>query len=180
MIQRGAHFLLDRKGRKVPGLKADKLVLAHYPVRSAVQIVNKVYTGWLTRLSAYGREYIDSYNIEKLFNKFLRDGMPECEELTSLAVDYNVRKGKNPSGLAYDPLPEDLAGFELRYTSVSDFEPIATTLRVAEEIAAELGSINRGNEGLVLVHKENILKLSERHLRKKYLNPLLKLLGVKS
>jgi hypothetical protein len=149
-------------------------------VRSANQIVNKIYTGWLTRLSAYGREFIDSYNIEKLFDKFLRDGMPDCEELETLAIDYNIKVGNNTSGLIYDPLPEGLTGFELKYTSGQYREPIATTLRVAEEIATELGDIHRGSEGLVVARKENILKRSERRLRKKYIKPFLRFIGISS
>jgi hypothetical protein len=57
-------------GRRYPTTTLDRLKLAHYPIRSAEQIVGKTFIGWLANLCDSNHRKGDSFHQEEMFIVF--------------------------------------------------------------------------------------------------------------
>jgi len=89
-------------GRRYPVTPLDRLKLAHYPIRSAEQIVGKAFIGWLANLCDSNRKQGNGFHQEEMFHRFLDNPAPSGEELQQIGLSYS---GCNPScNLTDDPI----------------------------------------------------------------------------
>jgi hypothetical protein len=118
----------------VPALKG--IALAHYPVRSPSQIVNKTVVGYLAHIAS-GRPQAEEQRIATHWRRCYEDavvrasirGMSEREMLGWFhgRPDIAAREGE----FVCDPTP---APDELRYTGLVRNDPYATLARFAEQL----------------------------------------------
>jgi len=96
-------------GRRYPVTCLDTLKLAHYPIRSAEQIVGKAFVGWLAHMCDSSQIQGNGFHQEEMFHRFLDNPAPSAEELRQIGLSYS---GCNPScNLIDDPiqLSEDVS-----------------------------------------------------------------------
>ena len=77
-----------RKQKDFPSVLLDHLVLAHFPVRSASQIMTKAFVGWLACLAKPNKLPDENFHLKLLFDRFKNGDDIRPEELTSLALGY--------------------------------------------------------------------------------------------
>src|SRR5262249_55067546 len=93
--------------RKHAHQPAPGLALAHFPVRSAEQIVGKALVGWPAQLARGDRKPDEGGQWELLYNRFRGGELPSAEELTTLALRYGLRADAPDQGaspLELDPV----------------------------------------------------------------------------
>jgi hypothetical protein len=118
-------------GRTYPEIELDMLKLAHYPIRTAEQIVGKAFIGWLANLCDSNRIQGNSFHQEEMFHRFLDNPAPSEEELQQIGLSYS---GCNPScNLIDDPI-QTSGDIPIVYTSKSTLLLLKVT-RQAEKIA---------------------------------------------
>ncbi len=140
-ISMGNHDLLDGKtGKPVSTRAARETFMAHYPIRSPEQYASKVLVGWLSSLLKGARVKTEAYQWKRGFDLILERGPIPYEDLGPIAIDYTACSDAKPDPtLIEEPLRPDLVGFRLAYPGLAHANPTTTALRVAEEIATELG-----------------------------------------
>lgn len=140
-ISVGNHDLIDRKtGRPVAAAAATETFLAHYPIRSPEQYASKILVGWLASLTKGDRLRTEAYQWKRSFDLILERGPIGYQDLQAIATDYTAFGDREPDrALVEDPLGPEWMGFDLAIPGAAGNTPVATALRVAEEIAAELG-----------------------------------------
>lgn len=118
-------------GRRYPVNRMDTLKLAHYPIRSAEQIVGKAFIGWLAHLCDSSHIQGNSFHQEEMFHRFLDNPAPSGEDLRQIGLSYS---GCNPScNLIDDPIKIS-RDIPIIYTSKST-PLILKVTRQAEKIA---------------------------------------------
>ena len=95
---------------KVASLPAHLVALAHFPVRSADQLVRKINVGWQAHLAA-GRDNPDlAYHWRELYEEFASRGAPSDVRLREIAVNYGLPMARWEAvenvELIEDPLPQ--------------------------------------------------------------------------
>jgi hypothetical protein len=141
-ISVGNHDLIDRKtGKPVSAVRATETFLAHYPIRSPEQYASKILVGWLASLTKGDRLRTEAYQWKRSFDLILERGPIRYQDLQAIASDYTAFGDREPDRtLVEDPLAPQRMGFDLTIPGAGASTPVATALRVAEEIAAELGA----------------------------------------
>jgi hypothetical protein len=138
----GNHDLLDRRtGRPVAAAVAARTHLAHFPVRNPDQFSSKVLVGWLSTLAKGNRVPTEADHWKAGFDRVV-GGVPLMyAELEGLARTYwACVGGDQPEAVTIeDPVNPDWLGFGLTMPGLSVATPVANALRLAEELAAELG-----------------------------------------
>ena len=157
----GNHALLDASGQRLHHADTT-LSIAHFPVRSAKQMMRKIYGGWLSHCANVGRERGSTFQWKAAFERFKQDTPLLPAELTQWGLDYATEKQwktlpesftggplklydaqEKPSEteptLVFDPVP---CHFDVRYP-VTETEPMNVLLETAEEIAQAYAELKK-------------------------------------
>jgi hypothetical protein len=143
-ISMGSHGFVrqeSRKEKEYPSVHSDELVLAHFPVRSAQQIMTKAFVGWLACLAKPNKQPTEAFHIKRLYDQFKNGGQISAEELTAMAMGYATKKGDEmPANedLVYLPVVPDAENFAPRYADLSMANPVAVLAQLAEQYAEAL------------------------------------------
>jgi glycosyl transferase family 2 len=135
-----------RKQKDFPYVHFDDLVLAHFPVRSAAQIMTKAFVGWLACLAKPNRVPDENHHLKLLYDRFKNGDDIRPAELTSLAMGYATRVAPEklvPLDIVHKPLVPELGHFVLRYTDSYTANPLPVIAQLAEEFAAALGALRQ-------------------------------------
>lgn len=156
----GNHALLDTSGRRLP--HADTaLAIAHFPVRSAKQMLRKIYGGWLSHCVDVGWGQGSTFQWKAAFER-LKERPLLPAELTQWALDYatDTQWKTLPASFTGGPLKlhdaqEKLSideptlvldpvqcAFDVRYP-VTETEPMHVLLETAEEIALAYAELKK-------------------------------------
>jgi len=142
----GSHQLSRRTvfgPRESPSVETDRLVLAHFPVRSGSQVATKAIMGWLACLARSDRSRKDNYHLKRIYDRF-REGNPiGPEELSSMALVYAAGQRPVDTEVAFSPIRPERGDFVLRYGTESQCDPLAVLAQMGEEFAQAFGSIRR-------------------------------------
>jgi hypothetical protein len=83
--------------------------LAHFPVRSATQLVRKINVGWQAHVAAGRDDAALAYHWRELYEDFAQRGAPDDARLREIAVNYGVPmahwEAVESVELVEDPLP---------------------------------------------------------------------------
>ncbi len=102
ILQTGNHTVLDRTTRQpLPTFPSNALSLAHFPVRSAEQILRKIQTGWSGMQSQASAE--QGYHWRDLHARFAHKP-PADADLTDIALRYALREDDRTPELLFDPI----------------------------------------------------------------------------
>lgn len=101
----GNHWIRATSGTQPPHAASDDLFLAHFPVRSAPQILRKVTEGLQRLRTNPKRQPNEGFHWEEMAEKFRRSNELSPGDLTGLAISYGCT-GKTPEDAAVitDPL----------------------------------------------------------------------------
>jgi hypothetical protein len=119
---------------QVPGLR--ELALAHYPVRSAVQVTNKTIIGFLAHLAA-GRPGVEEQRIathwRRCYDEMVVQGKTRGMSEQQLVAWFHQRPDLRPreGELVLDPTP---APQPLRYAHFMRNDPYSTLARFTEAL----------------------------------------------
>lgn len=144
-LNAGSHDLvLNCTGKALRSLRRDHpLFIAHYPVRSAQQLLAKAVRGWLAVLQKADRVPGEAYQWSRLYRRVGEERPLDREELMRLAMDY--ARFDEPA----DVVPAlDYAPFAVsavcRYATGTAVPGLTALLaREAEAMAQQLGSLAR-------------------------------------
>jgi hypothetical protein len=135
-IDLGNHGLLRREGanaKGVPGLAQLPAVrLAHFPVRSAPQLANKVIIGYLAHIAVGLPPNIERGNAthwRAWYEKLVADPTLLEQDFAALAATYHGIK--SDTQLVLEPLPCD---FELRYPPTRASAPLSALAKFTEHL----------------------------------------------
>jgi Glycosyl transferase family 2 len=137
VVAQGNHGLLRVGGHagELPAPLLRSITLAHYPVRSANQVINKTVIGYLAHIAA-GRPESEEQRLAMHWRRCYddlvgggTDGMAE----PSLMAWFHERQGLSarPGEFVCDPTP---APDELRYANLMRNDPYATLARFTEHL----------------------------------------------
>ena len=141
-LSQGSHGLVDmRTGEVVPASFTDRLVLAHFPVRSKRQLARKVLGGWPAHVARPDGPQSGAFQWKRIFDATV-SGRLTSRQLQAFALDYPTREpnGRRGQEIEFDPVPTDV---DLQYDLPPDPEPLEilaeTAVRLAEELSDALG-----------------------------------------
>lgn len=142
----GSHKISGRaffRRKDLPSVETNRLVLAHFPVRSGDQITTKAITGWLACLARKDRSRNDNLHLKGIYDRY-REGHPiSREELTAMALAYAADRRPVQPDVALNPVRPEGGDFVLRYGAESQCNPLAALAQIGEEFAQAFGSIRR-------------------------------------
>lgn len=138
VITAGNHMVLDtsRPGElpNYPGINASIVAVAHFPIRSAAQVINKTILGWLAHSVTHSAPQA-AYHWRQLYEEIKAGRPPDESRMLELAVNYGLpREEWRPAAsvaLVHDPLPPIP---EPRYGGQALLEPLPLLMAYAERL----------------------------------------------
>jgi hypothetical protein len=88
VVPHGSHSMNLPDGSPAPSCMNVAMCIAHFPVRSATQIMNKVLRGWPAHLANPARQAGESYQWHRLFERCRDKGEIPQSELLETAINY--------------------------------------------------------------------------------------------
>lgn len=139
--------LIPKKMKQYSSIFTDKLALAHFPVRSAEQIMLKAFATWLAILAKPEKEPTEGFHIKLLFDRFVKNDQMKAEELTTIALNYTSHEmlSLNSNIITREPVRPENGDFELLYNFSYASKPLPFVARIAEEFAESLASARRND-----------------------------------
>ncbi|HET9764138.1 MAG TPA: glycosyltransferase family 2 protein [Casimicrobiaceae bacterium] len=137
VLAHGSHGLLrvGATGRQLPVPPLREIALAHYPVRSANQVINKTIIGYLAHIAS-GRPEFEELRIATHWRRSFEDlvcGTGQDPTGPGLIAWFHDRQSRaaRPDELVCDPTPSP---DELRYAHLVRNDPYATLARFTEHV----------------------------------------------
>lgn len=134
------------KQKQFPYAHSDKLILGHFPVRSAEQIMTKAFVTWLAILAKPDKEPTEGLHVKLLYDRFVKNDKMHPEELSDMALNYVLGKQPSiltPDILVHDPLQPEQGEFELRFNAAYTANYLPVLARMAEEFAETVAVLRR-------------------------------------
>ncbi len=131
-IETGSHFTSGGKIKKQ--IVLTDLRLAHYPIRSSVQIASKVIVGWHNYLGMPNRDKEMSSHWRVMYQAIKEYGLPSPTTMMTLANLYRERPNDTEHlNVILKPIavPEEL--FELKYTHGNEINLLKNICENAEK-----------------------------------------------
>ena len=149
LISPGNHGFVKKfslKQKDFPYEYTDQLVLAHYPARSAQQIMTKAVVGWLACLSKPNKEPTEAFHLKQIYGHIKNGNLISPEELSSMAMGYATATASAPpleKDLVHMPIKFEAGHFPLHYVNTSTVNHFSVLAQMAEEFAEALGALRR-------------------------------------
>jgi hypothetical protein len=141
VICHGNHALASpdpARDRALAYRRFDAALLAHFPVRSAEQIVSKTLIGWLSHIVIGEHDIGRSNHWRELYQRLKSNPKIDHDALRSLALRYahnfSAAESEPLTTLIDDPLQ---VGYEIKHAHLRLTEPLAHVVGFAERLAAE-------------------------------------------
>ncbi|MDR2600769.1 MAG: glycosyltransferase [Oscillospiraceae bacterium] len=147
----GTHFLIyPNKKQSIKSEICDKLVFAHFPIRSKKQVERKGIVNWINKWHSsepYPRDALDAFQLGRLFNEIKATGEVSTTKMKKYSIEYAMLLDANISGeriltsekelediiislgdklLIYGPLDVSFCAdrLNLRYTNYNDDDKV--------------------------------------------------------
>lgn len=141
----GQHHLGRADGAIVRHVRARAVTLAHFPVRSAGQFVNKIAIGWLSRRLSPDQTETQSTEWRQWFDRLRPRFRLDRDEFATAAAAY---LGTENQILIDDPLPR--RGGPLRHTSAREPDALQHLVAFAERVVESSGRAIGAHEAVGL------------------------------
>lgn len=130
-IAQGNH---DFIGPNVAKISQDDLFIAHYPVRSAEQIISKALVGWTNYLAMPYRKDDNGTHWQKIYDQCKDTFQVSIEQMQQICRLYIPDQD---SGLEIEKLPLNLdeKAYTIKYTSRNEINPIRNYIENTESLA---------------------------------------------
>ena len=138
-LEIGGHSAKYINGNVIPSKKLMKLFIAHYPVRSKEQLINKIITGRLNDLSIHSKYDGCGFHQYEIFDIIRNKGTITDKDILKLSKNYGT-KYKNAIGkIINKPISIDFCkNIDIKYTNKKDNNILSNTLYTAESVINEL------------------------------------------
>lgn len=157
------------KQKQFPYVHSDKLVIGHFPIRSAEQIMTKAFVTWLAILANPDKEPTEGFHVKLLYDRFVANDKIQPEELSDMALNYVLCKQPSiltPDILVHDPLQPEQGEFELRYNAENSANLLPMLARMAEEFAETVAALRRERAWNFSVSRLlSLLRRAKKHQR---------------
>jgi len=150
VVEAGNHSIFDTRHGRVPHYQLGPLAMAHFPVRSPLQLSAKALSGWLAQLAKNPRaaETGEAFHWRQMYERVMTDGMLDAATVAEISARYAqptqaAGTALRPAAeLVHDPLPVSAT---LRYAEIAvKSDLVRTVAATAQMILAPLPSVPRG------------------------------------
>ncbi len=131
-IVQGNH---DITGIEVKKCTQPDLVIAHFPVRSKEQIISKALVGWTNYLAMPFRRDRNGAHWERIYERFKKSFDVDIDMMWELSFLYLKDTAPDELEIERVPLDIDEKGFEIRYTTANEIDPILNYIENTENLA---------------------------------------------
>ncbi len=110
--------------------------LAHYPIRSSVQIASKAIVGWINYLAMPNRNKDLSVHWQVMYRAIKEFGLPSVDTMMTLSNLYRERPGDTDNlNVALNPIRIPDRVFDLKYTGSSEINLLKNICENTERLA---------------------------------------------
>jgi len=114
----------------------DEIRLAHYPIRSSVQIASKAIVGWINYLAMPNRNKDLSVHWQVMYRAIKEFGLPTADTMMTLSNLYRERPGDTENlNVACNPITIPDNVFELKYTGPAEINLLKNICENTERLA---------------------------------------------
>ena len=114
----------------------NEIRLAHYPIRSSIQIASKAIVGWINYLAMPNRNKDLSVHWQVMYRAIKEFGLPTVDTMMSLSNLYRERPGDTENlNVALNPIRIPDCIFELKYTGPSEINLLKNICENTERLA---------------------------------------------
>ena len=135
----GCHTAKYMNGSDIDSIILKDLFLAHYPVRTKEQIMNKVITGRLNDLSLHSREEGFGFHQYEILDEIIRFGEISKNTLIKISENYGIRNKESIEIIKNDPIDISFCkNIEIKYYNPETTNILSNTIKAAETIIGHL------------------------------------------
>lgn len=134
-------FNISMGNHEIFGVDAEKLVekrlvIAHFPVRSDVQIISKALVGWTNYLALPNRVEGNGAQWKVIYDVVKKTFSVPVELMQSMCRLYlDTSRGFEDLTIEYKPLSIDTKAFEIKYTRANEINPMQNYFNNTEQLA---------------------------------------------
>ena len=122
----------------------DKVRLAHYPIRSSVQMASKVIVGWMNYLAMPDRDKDLSVHWQVMYKAVKEYGLPTVDTMMTLANLYREHPNDVDNlNVVCHPINIPDAMFDLQYTRLSEVNLLKNICENYEKLAENYAALLR-------------------------------------
>ena len=138
----GGHFAECNRIKHHVELK--EVRLAHYPIRSSVQIASKAIVGWMNILAMPDREKSLDIHWQVMYKAIKEYGLPTNDTMMTLANLYREKPNDTEHlNVIYNPISIPDTVFGLKYTTGSEVNLLKNICENIEKLASEYADLLR-------------------------------------
>ncbi|MBO4246028.1 MAG: glycosyltransferase family 2 protein [Bacilli bacterium] len=133
----GAHNLEKNNNHElISSVLNNELFLAHFPVRSNIQIINKVIVGRLSNSSLHDRKENLGFHQYDVLDYYLKNGKIDSSEIIDISKRYGIKTEDKIKRCIHSPLSVEFCkNIKLKYTkNVNNELLLANTVKLSETI----------------------------------------------
>lgn len=142
-------FNISMGNHEVFGTDAEKeinrdLIIAHFPVRSDVQIISKALVGWTNYLALPNRVEGNGAQWQVIYDVVKKTFSVPVELMQSMCRLYlDTSHGFDDLTIEYKPLNINEKAFDIKYTKANEINPIQNYFNNTEQLAAAYADLLR-------------------------------------
>ena len=135
-LANGAHFLFDKEMNPMDFKYAKELFLAHFPVRSKNQIMNKAIIGRLNNISINSRKLGQGYHQYEILDLIIKNGTLTDNDIRNISKYFSIKDKTKKLTTTKEPINLDFCNnIILKYTKKDTNEKVlSNSIKLAYEI----------------------------------------------
>ena len=158
----GAHSAkYINKDEEIPTIISEKIYLAHYPVRSKYQLINKIITGRLNNSSLHAREEGLGFHQYEILDEIVKLGTISDETLIDISKTYSLLDKSVKLKFKKEPMSISFCkNIDLKYTKPgNDDKLLSNTIKTAMAIINHMREENKKEHLEYNLYKNEFLKV---------------------
>lgn len=134
----------------------DNLFLAHYPVRSKKQLMNKVIIGRLNNSSLHSRKEGLGFHQYEILDEIIKNGDISDKTLNEISKNYGIKDKKKIKKIVKSPLNVAFCkNIDIKYYNYNNSNLLSNTIKASETIIDHMREkYNENNSKYLKISKE--------------------------
>ena len=165
VMNMGCHSAYYEDGTKMNSKTINDLFLAHYPVRSKKQIMNKVIIGRLNNSSLHSRKEGHGFHQYKILDEIIKEGTLSNDTLYDISRNYGIKQDvANESNIIKEQNNTSFCkSIKIKYYEPKNSNLLSNTIKASETIIDKMRDKNTD-----LYTKYNNLYANYYNIEKQY------------
>ena len=136
VMSMGCHFAYYTDDTEIKNEVINDLYLAHYPVRSKKQLMNKVITGRLNNSSLHSRSEGLGFHQYIILDEIIKNGTISDETLLDISKNYGIKKDefKDSKIIKKENICDFVKNKKIIYNKIYDSNLLSNTIKTSETI----------------------------------------------